>query len=148
MAYQSVHAEWFSRRRFGLFLHFGLYSIEGWHEQDQMRRRIPRDEYGKLIRRFNPAQFNAERILDLAESVGMEYVCLTTKHHDGFCLWDTRETTFNVMNSPYGRDIVKQLADACHRRNFPLGLYYSVADWHHPNYPSQGRHHELPEEGG
>lgn len=144
MAYQSVPAEWFSRRRLGLFFHFGLYSIEGWQEQDQMRRRIPRDEYGKLIRRFNPTQFNAERILDLAESVGMEYVCLTTKHHDGFCLWDTRATTFNVMNSPYGRDIMKQLADACHRRGFPLGLYYSVVDWHHPNYPNQGRHHELP----
>ena len=144
MAYQNVQAEWFSRRRIGLFLHFGLYSIEGWHEQDQMRRRIPRDEYGKLIQRFNPAQFNAEPILDLAESVGMEYICLTAKHHDGFCLWDTRQTMFNVMNSPCKRDIVKQLADACHRRNFPLGLYYSVADWHHPNYPNQGRHHELP----
>lgn len=135
---------WFSRRKLGLFLHFGLYSIEGWHEQDQMRRRIPRDEYGHLVRRFNPTCFNAERILDLAESVGMEYVCLTTKHHDGFCLWDTKATTFNVMNSPYGRDIVKQLADACHHRGFPLGLYYSVVDWHHPNYPNQGRHHELP----
>ena len=144
MAYQNVQAKWFSKRRLGLFLHFGLYSIEGWHEQDQQRRHIPRDEYGKLIRQFNPTQFNAERILDLAESVGMEYVCLTTKHHDGFCLWDTQETTFNVMNSPYKRDIVKQLADACHRRNFPLGLYYSVADWHHPNYPNQGRSHELP----
>ena len=144
MAYESAQAEWFSRRRLGLFLHFGLYAIEGWHEQDQMRRRIPRDEYGKLIRRFNPTQFNVEGILDLAESLGMEYVCLTTKHHDGFCLWDTRETDFNVMNSPYGRDMVKQLAEACHRREFPLGLYYSVADWHHPNYPNQGRHHELP----
>ena len=136
--------EWFSRRRLGLFLHFGLYSIEGWHEQDQMRRHIPRNEYDRLIRQFNPAMFDAERILDLAESAGMEYVCLTTKHHDGFCLWNTRETDFNVMNSPYGKDIVKQLADACHRRKFPLGLYYSVVDWRHPNYPNQGRHHEIP----
>ena len=144
MAVQNAQEQWFSQRRLGLFLHFGLYSIEGWHEQDQMRRRIPSEDYVKLIHRFNPAQFDADRILDLAESVGMEYVCLTTKHHDGFCLWDTRETDFNVMNSPYGKDIVRQLADACHRRNFPLGLYYSVVDWHHPNYPNQGRHHELP----
>ncbi|MDZ4199496.1 MAG: alpha-L-fucosidase [Kiritimatiellia bacterium] len=136
--------EWFSRRKLGLFLHFGLYAIEGWHEQDQMRRRIPRATYERLIRRFHPARFDPDRILDLAESVGMEYVCLTTKHHDGFCLWDTRETAFNVMNSPCGRDLVRELADACHRRNFPLGLYYSVADWHHPNYPNEGRHHELP----
>jgi alpha-L-fucosidase len=141
--------DWFSCRRLGLFLHFGLYSIEGWHEQDQMRRRIPRNEYEKLIARFNPVDFDPDAILDLAKHVGMEYVCLTTKHHDGFCLWDTKRTEFNIMRSPYGRDIVGRLADACHRRNFPLGLYYSVVDWHHPNYPNQGRHHELPgpEEG-
>jgi alpha-L-fucosidase len=140
---------WFSQRRFGLFLHFGLYAIEGWHEQDQMRRRIPRRDYEPLITRFNPVDFDPERILDLAESAGMEYVCLTTKHHDGFCLWDTKQTGFNVMRSPYGRDVVRQLADACHRRKFPLGLYYSVVDWHHPNYPNQNRSHELlcPEEG-
>ena len=136
---------WFCRNRLGLFLHFGLYSIEGWHEQDQMRRRIPRLEYQKLISRFNPKRFDPEAILDLAESVGMEYVCLTAKHHDGFCLWDTRETDFNVMHSPYGRDIVGELAHACERRSFPLGLYYSVVDWHHPNYPNRGRHHELAE---
>ena len=136
---------WFSSRRMGLFLHFGLYAIEGWHEQDQMRRRIPRREYEPLITRFDPTGFDPDRILDLAESAGMEYVCLTAKHHDGFCLWDTRQTDFNIMNSPYGRDLVGQLAEACHRRRFPLGLYYSVVDWHHPNYPNQGRHHELAE---
>ncbi|HCE45469.1 MAG TPA: glycoside hydrolase [Lentisphaeria bacterium] len=149
MEISNTAKEWFSRRRFGLFLHFGLYAIEGWHEQDQMRRHISRAEYGKLISKFNPTGFNADKILDLAESAGMEYVCLTTKHHDGFCLWDTKYTSFNVMNSPYGKDIVKQLADACSRRKFSLGLYYSVADWHHPGYPNQGRHHELskPEKG-
>lgn len=136
--------DWFFKKRLGLFLHFGLYAIEGWHEQDQMRRFIPRKQYEKLIRRFNPQQFDPESILDLAESVGMGYVCLTTKHHDGFCLWDTACTDFNVMNSPYGKDIVKLLAEECHRRNFSLGLYYSIVDWHHPNYPNQGRSHELP----
>jgi len=144
MILSKVQEEWFSHRRFGLFLHFGLYAIEGWHEQLQWRGRVPRKEYGKLIEKFNPVDFDADAIVDLAESVGMEYVCLTTKHHDGFCLWDTKETAFNVMNSPYKRDLVRQLADACHRRDFALGLYYSVADWHHPNYPNQGRHHELP----
>jgi len=145
MSHRTAQEEWFSTRRFGLFLHFGLYAIEGWHEQDQMRRRIPRATYEKLITRFNPVDFNPEQILDLAGSAGMEYICLTTKHHDGFCLWDTKQTKFNVMNSPYGKDIVGQLAEACHRRGFPLGLYYSVADWHQPNYPNQGRHHELAE---
>ena len=136
--------DWFFEKRFGLFMHFGLYAIEGWHEQDQMRRFIPRSEYVKLLPRFNPTEFDADRILDLAEDVGMGYVCLTTKHHDGFCLWDTACTDYNVMKSPYGKDLIRQLADACHRRDFPLGLYYSVADWHHPNYPNEGRHHELP----
>ncbi len=144
MADNPAVSAWFASRKFGLFLHFGLYAIEGWHEQDQMRRRIPRNEYGKLINRFNPTRFDPEAILDLAEQAGMEYVCLTTKHHDGFCLWDTKQTDFNVMNSPHGRDIVGQLAEACHKRKFPLGLYYSVVDWHQPNYPNQGRHHEIP----
>ena len=93
--------------------------------------------------------FDPDAWLDLAEEAGMEYIVLTTKHHDGFCLWDTKQTDFNVMNSPYGKDIVAMLAEACHRRDFSLGLYYSVADWHHPNYPNQGRSHELdgPEPG-
>jgi len=136
--------DWFFEKRFGLFLHFGIYAIEGWHEQDQMRRFLPRAAYGELIRRFNPQAFDADRILDLAEEAGMEYVCLTTKHHDGFCLWDTSYTDFNVMHSPYGKDLIRQLADACHARNFPMGLYYSVVDWRHPNYPNRGQSHELP----
>lgn len=136
--------DWFFSTRLGLFMHFGLYSIEGWHEQDQMRRFIPRREYQELIHRFNPVRFDPDAILDLAEEAGMGYACLTAKHHDGFCLWDTECTDYNVMNSPYGKDIVGMYTDACHRRGFPLGIYYSVADWHHPNYPNQGRHHELP----
>jgi len=78
----------------------------------------------------------------------MKYICLTTKHHDGFCLWDTKQTAYNTMNTPYGKDIVKMLADACHKRSVPLCLYYSIADWNQPNYPNQGRHHELPPQPG
>ncbi|MBN1553391.1 MAG: alpha-L-fucosidase [Phycisphaerae bacterium] len=145
------HQQWyptFRSMRFGLFVHWGLYSIDAWHEQDQWRRRVPRDEYAELIERFNPRQFDPNAWLDLLRDVGMDSIVLTTKHHDGFCLWDTRETDFNVMNTPYGRDIVAQLAEACHRRSIPLGLYYSVVDWKHPNYPNQGRHHEIPAQPG
>lgn len=136
--------DWFSEKRFGLFAHWGLYAVPGWHEQIQWRKNIPRTEYVKLIDQFNPTKYDPEEWLDIAESAGMEYVCLTTKHHDGFCLWDTKQTEFNVMSSPYKKDLIGMLADACHRRGFPLCLYYSIADWHHPNYPNEGRHHELP----
>jgi alpha-L-fucosidase len=136
--------DWFFEKRFGLFLHWGLYAIEGWHEQQQWRARVPRDEYQKLAQQWNPEKFDPDQWLDLMQEVGMEYVCLTTKHHDGFCLWNTAQTDFNTMNTPYGRDIVAMLAQACQRRNVPLCLYYSCVDWNHPNYPNQGRHHELP----
>lgn len=136
--------DWFFERRYGMFVHWGLYAIPAWHEQVQWRRVMGRAEYGRLLRRFNPVRFDPEAWLDVLQDAGMEYLCVTTKHHDGFCLWDTKQTDFNVMQSPYGKDVVGMLADACHRRGVPLCLYYSVADWHHPNYPNEGRHHELP----
>jgi alpha-L-fucosidase len=136
--------DWFFDKRFGMFIHWGLYSIPGWHEQHQWRGRIERAEYVKLAEKWNPVKFEPERWLDLMEEVGMEYMCVTTKHHDGFCLWDTRHTSFNTMNTPYGKDIIGMLADACQKRNVPLSLYYSIADWNHQNYPNQGRAHQLP----
>ena len=140
--------DWWFKKRFGMFVHWGLYSIAGWHEQLQWRGGVPRAEYEKLFQQWNPQQYNPDAWLDLAESAGMEYICLTTKHHEGFCLWDTKLTPFNTMNTPYGKDVLRQLADACHRRNFPLCLYYSVADWHSPLYPNQGRSHELAPQPG
>lgn len=140
--------DWWFQKRFGLFVHWGLYAIDGWHEQDQWRRRIPRTDYVKLAARWNPSKFNPDAWLDAAEAAGMRYICLTTKHHDGFCLFESKQTSYHSVNTPYGKDVVRQLADACHRRNFPLCLYYSIADWHQPNYPNQGRHHELPAQPG
>lgn len=135
--------DWFNEKRFGLFIHWGLYALNEWHEQDQWRRRISRDDYVKLQDQFNPVNFDPDAWLDVAEAAGMEYVCFTTKHHDGFCMWDTAQTDYNIMNTPYGQDIMGMLAEACQRRGFPLMLYHSVVDWHHPNYPNQGRSHEL-----
>ena len=140
--------DWFFEKRFGLFVHWGLYSIPAWHEQYQWRARVPRAEYQKLREQWNPVGFDPDQWLDLLQSVGMKYMCLTTKHHDGFCLWDTKLTDYNTMNTPYGKDVLKMLADACHRRNVPLCLYYSCVDWHQKNYPNQGRHHELPPQPG
>jgi alpha-L-fucosidase len=140
--------DWWFQRRFGMFVHWGLYAINGWHEQDQWRRHIPRSEYVKLAQRWNPTKFDPNAWLDLAEAAGMGYICLTTKHHDGFCLFESKQTDYHSVNTPYGKDVVRLLADACHTRNFPLCLYYSIADWHHPAYPNQGRHHELPAQPG
>jgi alpha-L-fucosidase len=141
--------DWFFDKRYGMFVHWGLYSIPGWHEQYQLRALVPRAEYVKLAGQWNPKKFNPEAWLDTMEMAGMKYVTITTKHHDGFCLWDTMQTKFNTMNTPYKKDIIRMLSDACHKRNVPLCFYYSVADWNHPNYPNQGRHHELavPEPG-
>jgi alpha-L-fucosidase len=135
--------DWFFEKRYGMFVHWGLYSIPGWHEQHQWRARVPRAEYVKLASEWNPNKFNPDAWLDLMEEAGMKYITITTKHHDGFCLWDTKQTKFNTMNTPYKQDIIGKLSDACHKRNVPLCLYYSIADWNHPNYPNEGRHHEL-----
>ncbi|MFP4026294.1 MAG: alpha-L-fucosidase [Candidatus Brocadiia bacterium] len=135
--------DWFRRRRSGLFLHWGIYAVPAWHEQIQWRRPIPGEKYATYADQFNPVEYDPDRWLDHAEEAGMQYVCFTTKHHDGFCMWDTDETDFKITSTPYGRDVLEMLADACHRRDFPLCLYYSVVDWHHPNYPNQGRSHEL-----
>jgi len=134
---------WFRTHRFGLFIHWGLYAIHGIHEQEQWRLNVPAAEYEKLQHQFNPRQFNPAEWLDLAQECGMSYLVFTAKHHDGFCMWDTRETDFSIMNTPYRRDIVGMLAEECHKRDFPFEIYYSCVDWRHSAYPNLGRHHEI-----
>ncbi|HMP43337.1 MAG TPA: alpha-L-fucosidase, partial [Roseiflexaceae bacterium] len=144
----NLFDNWFPYRRFGLFIHWGLYAIPGWHEQHMGRLGTPRDEYARLSRRFNPQKFDPDTWLDEAEAAGMRYVCFTTKHHDGFCMWDTRQTSFNVMQTPYGRDVLQLLAAACERRGFGLSLYYSNPDWHHPHaYNPLSSHQVAPAAG-
>ncbi|MEK6794769.1 MAG: alpha-L-fucosidase [Spirochaetota bacterium] len=133
----------FFENRFGMFIHWGLYSINGWHEQDQWRRAIPKAQYVKLAARFNPVKYDPVSWMKLVRDAGMSYICFTTKHHDGFCLWNTKQTEYNVMNTPYNRDVLAMLADACAKTGVKLGLYYSCPDWHHP-YAPRGGDHELP----
>ncbi len=137
--------DWFFSHRLGLFIHWGIYALGKWHEQEQYRRPVPRDVYARRIGQFNPRDYDPDVWLDAAEAAGMSYVCFTTKHIDGFCMWDTAETDYKVTNTPYERDVLAMLAEACHRRGFPICLYYSIADMHHPNYPNAGRSYELPE---
>ena len=129
--------------RLGMFIHWGLYAIPAWHEQILWRTDMKRRDYEQLVPRFNPDRFDPHEWLVAAESAGMSYVVITTKHHDGFCLWDTKLTDYSVMQTPYGRDILTELAEACERRGIALGFYYSCPDWHHPQYPNLGRHHEM-----
>lgn len=127
-----------------MFIHWGLYSIEGWQEQAQLRQKIPRQEYETLIHRFHPTEFNPEEWVLLAKEAGMRYITFTTKHCDGFCLWDTKQTDYNVMHSPYGKDVLKLLAEACAKHDIALCLYYSLPDWHHPNAYNERSSHQVP----
>lgn len=134
---------WFKSPKLGLFLHWGLYALEGWHEQDQWRRNWSRADYAKLAQRFTGKKFDPHAWIDVAEEMGASYICLTTKHADGFCLFESRHTDFHSVNTPFGRDVVRELADACHERDMPLFLYYSIVDEHHPGYPHAGRRWEY-----
>ena len=135
-------------RRLGMFVHWGVYSVGGWHEQEEMRRRVPRGEYEKSAERFSAERFDAAAFVRAAESLGADYIVFTAKHHDGFCLWNTKTTSFNVMNTPCGRDVLKELADACRARGMKLGLYYSNPDWHHPNAYNPKSTHQIPPQAG
>jgi len=141
--------DWFLEKRFGMFVHWGIYSVAGWHEQHMFRKKLSRAEYIPFMKQFNPVKFNPDEWLDIAEQAGMKYLTFTTKHVDGFCMWDTKQTDFNITRTPYAKDALAKLAEACHRRKFPLCLYYSCADMNQKNYPSAGRPYELkaPEPG-
>lgn len=132
--------QWFREAEYGLFIHYGLYSLLGRHEWVQLREEIPVSTYAGLADWFKADGFDAEWICDFAVECGMKYVNLTTRHHDSFCLWDTAQTTFNVMHSPCRRDLVAELAEACEKRGLGLCLYYSHGrDWKHPHAPDNDR---------
>jgi alpha-L-fucosidase len=138
--------QWQSRK-FGMFIHFGLYSELGgvWHgknydgnysEQIQSDAHIPESEYAALAQTFRPEHWDPDAIVRLAREAGMQFIVLTAKHHDGFNLFRTHETNFNAVDgTPYGRDVVKSLAEACARQHMPFGVYYSTIDWHYGDTP-------------
>lgn len=127
-------AQWQSLR-FGMFIHFGPVALSG-HEIGWSRgSETPIEVYDNLYKQFNPTNFNADAWVSIAKAAGMKYIVLTTKHHDGFCLWDTRFTDYNILHTPFRRDIVKELAEACHKQGMAFGAYYSTCDWHHPDFP-------------
>ena len=137
---RGAAAEWFRDARYGLFLHYGLYSLLGRHEWVQLRELIRPGDYAELAHAFKAEAFDAEAVADFAVACGMKYVNITTRHHDGFCLWPSRETTFHVGNTPCGRDLLGELAAACEKRGLALFFYYSHGrDWKHPHAPNNDR---------
>ncbi len=127
-------AQW-RAARFGMFIHWGPVSLKGTEIGWSRGAEVPIAEYDNLYKRFNPVKFDADAWVKTAKDAGIKYIVLTTKHHDGFCLWDTKQTDFNIMNSPFHRDVVKELSAACKRQGILFGTYYSVTDWHHPMHP-------------
>ncbi len=134
--------------KFGMFVHFGIYSLSEYHEQYRWRKNISRAEYAKFAEIFNPTEYNPDEWVSLAKNAGMEYICVTTKHHDGFCMWNTAYSDFKITNTPYGKDFLKELSEACRRQGIALSLYYSIPDWNHKNaYNPKSSHQIKPDEG-
>jgi alpha-L-fucosidase len=132
---KEARLEWWKDARFGMFIHWGPVSLKGTEIGWSRGKEIPVEEYDALYKQFNPVKYNAEEWVNLARDAGMKYIVFTSKHHDGFCMWNTRFTDHNIMNSPFGRDVMKELAEACKKNGMALGFYHSTTDWYNPDFP-------------
>ena len=143
-AQKDARMAWWRDARFGMFIHWGLYAVPagmwrgervtGLGEWIMERAKIPGDEYAPLARQFNPTQFDADAWVRIAKDAGMKYIIITSKHHDGFALFDSKVSTYDVMDAtPYRRDAIRALAAATRRAGLKFGVYYSIMDWHHPD---------------
>jgi alpha-L-fucosidase len=132
-ATRARRLQWWQEARFGMFIHWGLYSQLGRHEWVLNRERIPMAEYEKLADSWHPKERPAREWAKLAKEAGMKYMVMTTKHHEGFCLWDTKQTDYNAVKRGPKRDLVAEYVDACHEFGLRVGFYYSLMDWHHPD---------------
>ncbi|MEK6756601.1 MAG: alpha-L-fucosidase, partial [Bacteroidota bacterium] len=139
---RDARMSWWREAKFGMFIHWGLYAIPAgeWKgntnhaEWIRTTAQIPLEEYEKFVSQFNPVKFNAAEWVRMAKDAGMKYIVITSKHHDGFCLFDSKFTDFDIMSTPFKRDILKELADACHKEGIKICWYHSIMDWHHPDY--------------
>lgn len=132
---EAARLEWWREARFGMFVHWGPVSLKGTEIGWSRGQEVPTAEYDQLYKNFNPVKFDAEVWASIAKAAGMKYLVLTSKHHDGFCLWDTKQTDYNITRTPFKRDILRELADACKRQGLIFCTYYSILDWYHPDYP-------------
>ncbi len=138
METEAQRTRWYRDAKFGMFIHWGAYSVASveasWPIMKPTPGGITQAEYEALPKRFDPTLFNPEAFVDLARAAGQRYMVFTAKHHDGFCMFDSQYTSYKITNTPYGKDIAKMLADACDQDGMPLGFYYSPPDMHNPNF--------------
>ena len=132
--HHDARFQWWQQARFGMFIHWGPVSLKGTEIGWSRAREVPQPEYDSLYKNFNPTRFDAKEWVTIAKDTGMKYVVLTAKHHDGFCLWDTETTSYDIMSTPFKRDVVAELAHACKKANLTFCTYYSILDWYHPDY--------------
>src|SRR6478609_2122277 len=131
--------EWFQDAKFGLFIHWGVYSVLGNGEWVMNQQQIPIKAYEKIPAFFNPIEFDAKAWVQMAKAAGMKYITITSKHHDGFAMWDSKVSDYNIVKqTPYGKDVLKMLADECRKEGIKLFFYHSQLDWHHRDYFPRG----------
>jgi len=130
--------DWFVNDRFGMFIHWGLYAIPARGEWVRSIEKIPVEDYQKYFDTFDPVNYDPKKWAKLAKKAGMKYAVLTAKHHDGFCLFDSKLTEYKSTNTPAKRDLVREYVDAFRAEGIKVGLYFSIIDWHHPDYPAYG----------
>ncbi len=135
-------SQWFTEGRLGMFVHWGLYALPARHEWVMTREKRQVEDYEKYLNYFNPDLYDPREWARTAKAAGMKYVVLTTKHHDGFALWDTKMSNYSVMRTPYGKDLVAMYVEALQAEGLRVGFYHSLIDWHHPEFPIDWHHPE------
>ena len=140
-AQKTARMAWWTEARFGKFIHFGLYAVPARHEWIKTNEAIDDKVYNdKYLPRFNPDLYDAKAWVAAAKKAGMKYIVLTTKHHEGFCMWDTKTTDYKITNTDFKRDLVREFVDACREAGIRVGFYFSLKDWHHPDYTVDATH--------
>ena len=144
---RRVRTEWFRKARFGMFIHWGLYAISSRGEWVRSVEKMSREDYQQFFDEFKAEEYNPKEWASLAKKAGMKYAILTAKHHDGFCLWDTKLTDYKSTKTQAGRDLVREFLDAFRAEGIRVGLYFSLLDWHHEDFPHyEDRHHPMRED--
>jgi alpha-L-fucosidase len=130
--------EWFREARFGMFIHWGVYAIPARGEWVRNKEKLSVEDYQPFVDSFNPVDYNPREWAKAAKNAGMKYAVMTAKHHDGYCLFDSKFTEYKSTNTPAGRDLIREYAEAFRAEGLKVGFYYSLLDWHHPDYPHYG----------